>query len=78
MFDIKSVKIPSIKSSLPRKRDTQRMFSNKRIREPISAKVKNAVRKRAGDKCEVKKCNNSKYLEFHHKNMKSDDNRPAK
>ena len=80
MFDFKPVKIkkpkiPSARNVLPRKRDIQRMISNKRIREPVSAKIKTAVKKRAGNKCEAKGCRHSTYLDFHHKNMKNDDNR---
>jgi 5-methylcytosine-specific restriction endonuclease McrA len=45
-------------------------------REPIPADKKKAVLERAGNRCEV--CGEKPYgttLEFHHKNMKSSDNR---
>lgn len=74
---IKPLKLSSSRRLLPRKRDTQRMLSNRRVREPLSAKVKNTVRKRARGKCEARGCNHSTYLDFHHKNMNSDDNRPS-
>ena len=85
MFDIKPIRIKPIKLSssrklLPRKRDTQRMLSAKRIREPISAKLKKIVLARANNICEHSCCNmkNSQIkLQFHHKNMNNDDNRPA-
>jgi len=35
-------------------------------REPVSAKIKNEVRKRAKNKCEKKGCNYRKNLQFHH------------
>jgi hypothetical protein len=44
-------------------------------REPIPAKKKQEVRERARNKCEV--CHKKPYcvtLEFHHKNMKNNDN----
>jgi hypothetical protein len=47
-------------------------------REPIPADKKRKVREKAGNKCEV--CRKKPYrvtLEFHHKNMKNDDNRPS-
>ena len=69
------IKVPSTKGILPRKRDMARMVSNRRIREPISAEIKNKVRLRAKNTCETKGCKINKYLEFHHKNMKNDDNR---
>lgn len=74
LFDLPKLSIGKV---LPRGRDVQRMISTKRIREPVNAKIKTAVRKRAGNKCEARGCNHSKYLEFHHKNMKNDDNKVA-
>jgi len=83
MFDIKpvrikSLKLPSARKMLPRKRDTQRMLGMRRIREPISAKLKKCVLARAKNVCEHADCNikNSDIkLQMHHKNMNNDDNR---
>ena len=73
---IKKIKIPSLRGALPRKRDVARQVNPfSRIREPISANIKNTVRKRARNKCEWSGCNEGRYLDFHHKNMKNDDNR---
>lgn len=68
-------KLPSTRGILPRKRDVERSISSRRVREPISAKIKTAVRKRAKNTCEWKACKEKNYLDFHHKNMKNDDNR---
>ena len=82
MFDIKPVKIsspkiPSARTMLPRKRDIQRVISNKRIREPISAALAKKVLTRAKNTCEHKGCRvkNSEFkLQFHHKDMRNDNN----
>lgn len=90
MFDIKipkiklkEIKSPSLRGSLPRKRDLARAtnISNKPIREPIPAKLRRAVLSRAKNKCQYPKCSikekgNIK-LQIHHKNMVSDDNRSS-
>ena len=81
LFDLPKFKVPKLKTSknvlgsAKEKRNMQRQFSNKRIREPFTAKLKNAVRKRAKGKCEWPRCKQTKYLQFHHKNMRNDDNR---
>ena len=82
MFDFKLPKIripkwkaPSARKILPRKRDIARMVSARRIREPIPAKVKHVIESRAGNMCEGSQCQQRQYLEFHHLNMKNDDNR---
>ena len=68
-------KIPSVRKSLLRKRDIARQINpSKRVREPIPAKKKNALKKRAKNKCEWPKCKEREGLEVHHLNMKNDDN----
>lgn len=75
-YKIPRTTLPSMRKALPRKRDIARQINPwQRIREPLKAEVKNAVRKRAGNTCEWSKCNEKRYLDFHHKNMKNDDNR---
>jgi hypothetical protein len=62
---------------LPSERSLRKVLGLKySSREPIPADKKRKVMERAGNKCEV--CRKKPYgvtLEFHHKNMKNDDNR---
>ena len=51
------------------------MISGKRIREPIPAKRKKQALAKAKYKCQFKGCNEKEILDFHHINMKNDDNR---
>jgi hypothetical protein len=62
--------------AIPRKRDFIRATGG-RAREPVSAKLKKEVRARAKNTCEWRGCKEKEYLQFHHKNMKNDDNRPS-
>ncbi|MEK6977672.1 MAG: hypothetical protein AABX40_04635 [Candidatus Hydrothermarchaeota archaeon] len=50
-------------------------FGRSSSREPVPAKVKNTVKKRAKNTCEYRGCNHKSNLQFHHKNMKNSDNR---
>ena len=55
-----------------------RITTGKRIREPIPAKRKKEALEKAKSKCQYKRCkikNNNIKLQFHHINMKNDDNR---
>ncbi len=42
--------------------------------EPVPIEIKKKVIDRAKKICEYPKCREKKYLEFHHKNMKNNDN----
>lgn len=79
-YRIPKIKIPSLKYSLPRKRDIERTINPfKRIREPISAKLRKEVLVRAKNKCEWKGCkkrNGEIKLKFHHIDMDNDNNNP--
>ena len=82
LFDVKipKVKTSSLRGATPRKRDIDRANTMRRIREPISAKLKKQVLARAKNTCEHKGCrikNSQIKLQFHHKNMNNDDNRPS-
>lgn len=60
---------------LPSQKSLKKMLGYS-SREPIPADKKRAIMERAGNKCEV--CHKKPRgvpLEFHHKNMKNDDNR---
>ena len=46
-------------------------------REPVPIEIKKKVIDRAKKICEYLKCKEKKFLEFHHKNMKNNDNRAA-
>lgn len=60
---------------LPSQKSLKKMLGYS-SREPIPADKKRAVRQRAGNKCEVcRKKPRGVTLQFHHKNMKNDDNR---
>ena len=65
---IKPVRIPSLYSKAPR-------------REPLNAKIKNAVMERSKKgryripHCEYQRCNETKYLEFHHIDMHNSNNK---
>jgi len=62
------------RGTLPTRREVIRATGG-RAREPVSAKVKKKVRERAKNTCERKYCREKEGLQFHHKNMKNDDNR---
>ena len=69
-FEIPEFKIPKI--SLPKFKGLNYRVSS---REPLPAKVKNAVRERANNTCEYRGCKYKENLQFHHKNMRNSDNR---
>jgi len=71
-FDIRlpDVKIPKVK--LPKLKGLDYKVSS---REPLPAKIKNAVRERAKNTCEYRGCRYKENLQFHHKNMRNSDNR---
>lgn len=70
------VKPISLKKVLPNKREIARQtnFTNQRIREPVPAKRRDEVYKRANHKCEWKRCKEKEILDIHHKNMNSSNN----
>jgi len=67
----------NMRNQVPRKRDLMRLtnVSGRRIREPIPAKIKKETMKRANHKCQWPNCKEKEILDFHHKNMRNDDNR---
>ena len=75
------IKIPTardIQKALPKRRDIQRAVSGSRIREPLPAKKKKQALEKAKNTCQWPRCNvKNSYvkLQFHHINMKNDDNR---
>lgn len=71
-YDIKIPKIKIPKVAIPKLRGLNYNVSS---REPLPAKVKNAVRERAKNTCEYRGCKYKDNLQFHHKNMKNNDNR---
>jgi len=64
-------------TNILRKRDLERGVnpSGKIIREPVPAKRRKEVIKRAKGKCEYRGCKQTKFLKIHHKNQRSDNNR---
>jgi len=75
-----TIKLPTqrdIQKLLPRQRDTLRMLTGKRIREPILASKKKKALEKAKGKCEWSKCSEKDILDYHHVNLKNDDNRPS-
>ena len=46
-------------------------------REPVRIEIKKKVIDRAKKICEYPKCREKEFLEFHHKNMKNNDNRAS-
>ena len=56
------------------------MYSGRRVREPISAKLRKRALAKAKNTCQYPKCKTSnKYvmLQAHHINLKNDNNRPS-
>ena len=75
-----AIKLPTkrdIQRLLPRQRDFLRMVTGRRIREPIPASKKKKALEKAKGKCQWPGCNktnNYVKLQFHHINLKNDDN----
>ena len=73
-IDLKNIgRIP--RGTLPTKKDYKKALGIK-SRESISAEIKKIVKERSKNKCEWKGCKETKYLDFHHKNMVNYDNKP--
>jgi len=70
----KSLKFVIPRGTLPTKRDYNKAIGIK-AREPIPTKVKHKVKNRAKSKCEWKGCKETKYLDFHHKDMVNYNNK---
>jgi hypothetical protein len=67
-IDIENPKLPKIKTTkIPG-------FSS---REPVRIEIKKKVIDRAKKICEYPRCKEKVFLEFHHKNMKNNDNRAS-
>lgn len=79
--DLRGLSKKSLKFSIPRgilltKKDYNKAIGIK-AREQIPAKIKHEVENRAKGKCEWKGCKETKYLDFHHKDMINYNNKPS-
>jgi len=70
-IDIEIPKLPKIK--LPKIPGITGVSS----REPVPIEIKKKVIDRAKKICEYPRCKEKEFLEFHHKNMKNNDNRAS-
>jgi len=70
-IDIEIPKLPKIKTS------KILGITGVSSREPVPIEIKKKVIDRAKKICEYPRCKEKEFLEFHHKNMKNNDNRAS-
>ena len=69
-IDIEIPKLPKITPKIPG-------ITGVSSREPVPIEIKKKVIDRAKKICEYPRCKEKEFLEFHHKNMKNNDNRAS-
>ena len=73
-FNMKLLNVNIPKVEIPKLKGLDYKISS---REPLPAKVKNAVKERAKNICEYRGCKYKENLQFHHIDMKNSDNRKS-